>query len=217
MDKKPILKGIDLSHWNKVTNWDLVAKNVNFVMLKIGGEEGRAGVFKPDSKFLEYYHELDKRHVPVGGYFFAGNKPCIIKASQVTTARMCRRIDEYLKMNDIVFDMPLALDWENQNPASRTSNTMYVEDWCNYMEDLGYYVTIYASDVSGFNETLYSSRLTEFDKWVARYGKEPEFVKNYGIWQYTSTGKLSGVNGNVDLNYAYLDYPDIIRTRGLNR
>ena len=59
--------------------------------------------------------------------------------------------------------------------------------------------------------------LKRYDIWVAHYNvKKPTYNGTYGIWQYTSKGNVSGINGNVDLDYIYKAYPDIIRNKGLN-
>ena len=84
------------------------------------------------------------------------------------------------------------------------------------MEAMGYYVGIYASDISGFKDRLNINQLNAFDKWVARYGSEPKYVKNYGIWQYSSSGVVDGIKGRVDVNYSKVDYPGIIKTHHLN-
>ena len=84
------------------------------------------------------------------------------------------------------------------------------------MEKLGYYVGIYASDISGFKDMMNINELTDYDKWVARYGAKPSYVTSYGMWQTTSSGRVNGYNGNLDLNEAYKDYPNIIKENGLN-
>lgn len=45
---------------------------------------------------------------------------------------------------------------------------------------------------------------------------KPVVVKSYGIWQKSDSGRISGINGNVDLDEAYKDYPTIIKNAGLN-
>ena len=76
--------------------------------------------------------------------------------------------------------------------------------------------SIYASDISGFQERLDLSRLTAYDKWVARYGSKPQYVKSFGIWQYSDSGKVAGIGPEVDLDESYMDYPAIIKGKGLN-
>ena len=84
------------------------------------------------------------------------------------------------------------------------------------MESLGYYVGIYASDISGFKDRLNIDQLNAFDKWVARYGSEPKYVKSWGIWQTGSNGIVPGINERVDLNQSKNNYPQIMRTHHLN-
>lgn len=55
-----------------------------------------------------------------------------------------------------------------------------------------------------------------YDKWVARYGSIPTFVENYGIWQASSEYKIKGYKYNLDLNYAYKDYVNIMKNKKLN-
>ena len=84
------------------------------------------------------------------------------------------------------------------------------EKECLMFEEAGYYAAIYASK-SWFDTKLNSSRLNRFDKWIAWWNKGASFDKNiYGLWQYTSSGSVNGISGNVDMNEAYKDYPSII-------
>lgn len=52
--------------------------------------------------------------------------------------------------------------------------------------------------------------------WVAEYGSRCNYGGSYGIWQYSSTGRVSGISGNVDMDYAYIDYPSIMKSGGFN-
>ncbi len=210
--------GVDLSHWNGKVDFETLSKGIDFVMLKIGGEEGKAGKFKPDPKFLENYHAAVAAGLHVGGYFFAGNKKEIICADYSQIEKMCGIVHNFLKENNVFFDMPIALDFENQSRSMKSENTRYVKLWCECMENLNYYVTIYASDVSGFAECLNIKELVSYDKWVARYKSTgPEYVTFFGMWQYTDIGTVGGVEGVVDGDKAYINYPEIISRKGLNR
>ena len=83
------------------------------------------------------------------------------------------------------FDMPVAVDVENQSRAKKSEITAATKAFCDTMEQAGYYCSIYASDVSGFKETMDVSKLTAYDKWVAKYSThEPSYVKQYGMWQF---------------------------------
>ena len=63
---------------------------------------------------------------------------------------------------------------------------------------------------------MYINELDAYDKWVARYGSEPKYVKQYGMWQSTSSGRINGYNGNLDGDVAYKDYSSIIKNAKLN-
>lgn len=60
------------------------------------------------------------------------------------------------------------------------------------------------------------SRLDRYSKWVARYGKKPSYVKNYGMWQYSNVGKVNGITGFVDLDSTTINYPKLIQRGGFN-
>ncbi len=59
---------------------------------------------------------------------------------------------------------------------------------------------------------LNSPRLDPFDKWVAQWNDVLEYDKPYGMWQYTNNGILNG--RQFDMDYAYKDYPEIIKGMG---
>ena len=83
---------------------------------------------------------------------------------------------------------------------------------CLMFEEAGYYAAIYASK-SWFDTKLNSSKLNRFDKWMAWWNSSAssKFDHNtYGIWQYTSSGKVNGISGNVDMNESFKNYPSII-------
>ena len=83
------------------------------------------------------------------------------------------------------------------------------------IEEAGYYASLYAS-LSWFNNQLNSKELDRFDKWVAHWSASCGYKKPYGIWQYSDSGKVDGINGNVDVNISYKDYPDITCGNSLN-
>ena len=61
-----------------------------------------------------------------------------------------------------------------------------------------------------------TQQLADYPLWVADYRGYVSYGGNYGMWQYSSVGQVSGVNGNVDLNYSYKDYLPLIRAAGKN-
>lgn len=204
-----MIKGIDISRWNVITNYGKVKNSgVNFAIIKAGGSDNG---FYEDSKFKEHYAGCKAAGINVGAYYFAG-KNLKSEADGIADAQ------RFLKLIDgMLFEYPVYLDIEAQPPEHRESNTTAAIAFCRIIERAGYYAGIYASDISGFRERLVLSKLSLYDKWVARYGSSPKYVTSYGIWQSSSHGYVEGINGNVDIDYSKHDYAKIIIGRGLNK
>lgn len=201
-------KGIDVSRWQGDINWLYVKDSgVEFAIIKAGGSD--AGFYK-DATFECNYEDAKSVGIPIGSYYIVG-KDCKSREDGVADAK---RFIEMLKGK--TFEYPVYIDLELTAPQDKVGVTDAVIGFCETMEAAGYYCGIYASDLSGFRDRLDLSRLSAFDKWVANYSSEPTYVKNYGMWQKSSTGKVGGINGNVDVNIAYIDYPEVIKAAGLN-
>ena len=84
------------------------------------------------------------------------------------------------------------------------------------VEKAGYFVGIYSS--KSHLESCFTEELrTRYAVWVAHYGVDKTtYHGQYGIWQKSSTGKVYGISGNVDVNECYVDYPEAIKKKGLN-
>lgn len=204
-----MLRGIDISHWNKIKSFAAMKENnIDFVILKAGGSDKG---FYTDSKFEENYKKAKAHDLFIGAYYFVGENCTSYEDGYADAMRF------YDIIKGKQFEMPVYIDLESTSSENKKGATEACIGFCDYMEEMGYYVGIYASDVSGFKDKLILSKLDQFDKWVARYGKQPENVKNYGMWQYSSTGTIPKVcSGYLDLDISYLNYPEIIKKRGLN-
>ena len=203
--------GIDISSFNTVVNYDLIAKEQDFVIIRAGGADNKTPYgFYRDRKYEEYYKELSKRSVALGAYYLAAAKFFTPEDGRIQAQNFLGLL------RDKNFTMPVVLDLEVPLSGNQKQVTDASISFMETIESHGYYAMIYASDISGFIERLDLERLKKFDKWVARYGSQPKNAVPFGIWQYSSTGRVPGINGNVDINIAYHDYPAIIKRAGLN-
>ena len=201
-------KGIDVSHWQGVINWPAVkASGVEFAIIKAGGSD--AGFYK-DSKFEQNYEGAKANGIPVGAYYFVGRN-CTSYEDGVADAK---RFAEILKGKQ--FEYPVYIDLEATSITDKAGATWGCLGFVETMEKSGYYCGIYASDLSGFCDRLDITKLDNIDKWVARYGSKPTYVKAYGMWQSSDSGRVDGISGNVDTNEAYKDYPVLIKAAGMN-
>lgn len=205
------IKGIDVSRWQGVINWAKVAEDgVQFAIIKAGGSDGTLGKCYTDPQFLANVIGAATHNIHIGAYYFVGKKCTSAKEGQANALRF------YDIIKNCVFDYPVYIDFESPDRSNKQGNTDAVKAFCKQMEDLGYYVGIYASDISGFKERLDISQLTAWDKWVARRGSEPKYATKYNIWQYSSKGKVKGIRGNVDMDFSKIDFSKIIREKHLN-
>lgn len=206
--------GIDISYYQ--TGMDLKKvkdSGVKFAILRAGYTGYGNGISKAkDTEFENFYKNAKANGLGVGAYWF----------SRATTYENGKAEAKYMYENCLkgkTFEYPIYIDVEDtyyQSKAGKTAVTNAIKGFCEYLENKGYYVGIYGSDISSFKEMMNISDLTDYDKWVARYGSEPKYVKSYGVWQYSSTGRVNGFDKDVDLNYAYKDYPSIMKNNGLN-
>lgn len=207
------MKGLDISSYQGGINFDAIkSAGVEFLILRAGFTGWGTGVsYNKDNCFENFYNQAKQCGIPVGAYWYSCANT---KEKGIAEGRYM--YENCLKGKQ--FEYPIYIDVEDTH--HQVNNKRGVTDaiigFCEYLENLGYYVGIYASDISGFQDKMYLNELNAYDKWVARYGSEPKYVKQYGMWQSTSSGRINGYNGNLDCDVAYKDYSSIIKNIGLN-
>ena len=200
------IKGVDISSYKKgISIQKLKDNGVKFAMLRAGlTYYGGNGTNKAkDECFESFYNECKRIGMPVGCYWYscADNKQ--------------KGIDEATFMyNNCLkgkkFEYPIVMDVENQQWQynKKRGVTDACKGFCETLENLGYYVSIYGSDIGTFKDKVYMNELQCYDKWVARWGSKPTYAIPYGMWQWTDSEKIAGYS--VDGNYAYKDYPKLM-------
>lgn len=207
------MKGLDISSYQNGINFDTIKNaGINFLILRAGFTGWGTGVsYNKDNCFEDFYNKAKQRDINVGAYWYSCANT---KEKGIAEARYM--YENCLKGKQ--FEYPIYIDVEDihHQVNNKRGVTDAIIGFCEYLENLGYYVGIYASDISGFQDKMYLNELNAYDKWVARYGSEPKYVKQYGMWQSTSSGRINGYNGNLDCDIAYKDYSSIIKNIGLN-
>lgn len=203
------IKGIDVSAWQGIIDWQKVKNaGIQFAIIKAGGSDD--GIYT-DSKFERNYEQCKAYGIPVGAYWFIGPN-CITKTDGEADA------ERFLKLlKGKQFEYPVYVDIEPPlKPVNRKYNTDAVIAFCEKLEAEGYYAGVYGSTYSTFQSLVDDSRLTSYAHWVAQYANSCTYWDNYGIWQYTSDGYVNGIGGRCDMNLCYIDYPSRIKSKGLN-
>lgn len=207
------MKGLDISSYQNGINFNQIKDaGVQFLILRAGFTGWGTGVnYNKDSCFENFYKQAKQVGIPVGAYWYSCANT---REKGIAEARYM--YENCLKGKQ--FEYPIYIDVEDTHHQVNNKGgvTDAIIGFCEYLENLGYYVGIYASDISGFQDKMHLNELNAYDKWVARYGSEPKYVKQYGMWQTTSSGRINGYNGNLDCDIAYKDYSSIIKNIGLN-
>lgn len=201
------MNGVDLSHWNGEVNFFLLrhANNIEFVILKAGGSEN--GKYYKDPKFDEYYALAKANDLKVGAYFIVGKG--------FTTKTEGKKQAEYflslIAGKDINFGMWLDIEAPFSKPTDKSKTTTAANEFMSLVESHHYFTGMYGSDISTFKDLVNIDKLTHWAKWVARYGKKPEYVKTFEIYQYSSKGYLSANPFHeFDMDYAFHDISKFI-------
>lgn len=203
------MKIIDISHWQGNVDFAKVkSAGISGVIIKAGGSDSG---FYTDSMYETNYAKAKKAGLYVGAYYFVGSS-CTSTADGKADAQ---RFEKMLSGKQ--FELPVYMDVEAPASGNKTGVTDSVVAFCDYLESKGYFVGIYGSDISGFKDRMDYSRLKDkYTIWVARYGSKPTYATTYDIWQYSSTGSVNGISGNVDMDECSKDFPSIIKNAKKN-
>lgn len=200
------IKGIDISRWQGEIDFNNVkASGIDFVIIRAVGENQ-----KIDPLFKANYEKARAAKLNIGCYYFANRKFRGAEAGVIAANNFIEII------KGLKFEYPVYLDIEAQDNRYKNEITEATIAFCDSMEKAGYFVGIYASDISGFKDRLILDKVKKYAAWVARYGKDPEYCKDWGIWQYTSKGSIPGIIGSVDLDVSKVDYAKVITEKGFN-
>lgn len=199
--EKPIY-GIDVSQWQGTVDFKTAKASgyADFVIIKAG-----SGTNFVDPKFHENIKKAQEAGLGVGIYWY----------SYAYSPEQARLEAEacYNTIKNYSFDYPIYFDFEERNVIINYSTaylSSIVDSFCSTMEQKGYYTGLYSS-ASYLQWNLYRHVVEKYDVWVAQYGSAVTvFDGQYGIWQYTESGSVSGISTLVDRNICYKNYPAII-------
>lgn len=205
------IKGLDVSEFQGEVDWERVkAAGYKFAMLRAG-----YGYNTIDKQFRRNASECNRIGLPVGVYWFCY---AFSPEKAVQEADGCIDIiSEYRLDYPVCYDIEQAsADYIEKQGVSFTPALAknVVKSFCDRIEAKGYYAMFYTN--RNFLDTYLGTELSKrYAYWYARYADRFDGT-DCGIWQYTSTGSVPGITGNVDLDLGYTNYPSVIKKAGLN-
>lgn len=205
------IKGLDVSEFQGNVDWEKVrSAGYQFAMLRAGYGYGTI-----DPQFKRNASECNRIGLPIGVYWFCY---ALTPEIAIQEAEGClRTISNYRLDYPVCYDIEQAsANYAAQNNVTFTSESAgkIVQNFCNRIEKGGYFAMYYSN--RNFLKTYRLLSLSSrYALWYAFYNSKPDNT-DCQMWQFTSQGKIPGIAGDVDLDYAFVDYPSIIKKAGLN-
>lgn len=205
-DKLASYTGIDVSKHNGDIDWAKVkADGIDFAIIRAANRGyGSEGKLLTDEFFEKNAQAANENGVPIGAYIFS--EAITIEEAMEEADLILSLIAPYKITYPIVIDIEeISGDTGRNETISPSELTDIVLAFCNRIKEAGYTPMLYCN-LKGFIGMLEFERLEGIEKWYAYYGKELYFPYDVSMWQYSSTGKVDGVTGNVDLNISFKNY-----------
>ena len=199
--------GIDVSIHQGYIDWNQVAAaGVDFVMIRCGYRGYKYGQVNPDANAIMNLEGARNAGLKVGVYFYS---QAINVAEAVEEAQFVLSSLEGQQL-----DLPVCYDWERFSDEARTANVdgRTVTDcaiaFCDAIRAGGREPMVYFNPTQAFG-LLSMSELTPYKFWLAMYDPEGWFPYRVDMWQYSNTGRVPGINTNVDLNIGFFSWEEV--------
>lgn len=194
-------KVIDVSTHQGIIDWGEVRKHIDGAIIRCG--YGRDIVSQDDKRYVQNVEACIKYNIPFGVYLYSYAKT--VDDAKSEAAHVLRLLEPY--KNKLSY--PVYYDLEE--PGTEAGAVERALVFGEIIEAAGYWCGIYASKSWWVNHL---DGLDRFTKWVAQYNSECTYSGKYDIWQYSSKGSVPGIEGNVDMNICYRNFPAEINGSG---
>ncbi len=194
------MKGIDVSKHQGSINWNQVKNtDVDYAIIRCGFGDNYSS--QDDSQWSANANACTSLGIPFGVYIYSYAQ---------NTSQAKSEADHVLRLvKGYNLDFPIYIDLEDNTQSGLSASTLgnIAKTFCDTVQNAGYEVGVYA------NKYWWTSKLTSsvfnnssWHKWVAQYNSNCTYSGDYEMWQATSSGKVSGISGNVDLNFYFGSY-----------
>ena len=200
--------GIDVSSYQGNIDFEAVkASGVDFVIIRLGYRGYETGKIVYDKNAFTNLEKAAAAGLEIGVYFFS--QAITLEEAEEEAYFVLKAIEDYN------ITMPVVYDWESvSDPDARTAN-MDPETLTKCCK-----VFLETIQFSGYRAMLYFNRrqaqyhmdlsyLKDYEFWLAAYTDRMEFPYEIRMWQYTSSGRVPGIEGDVDINVYFPVTPDM--------
>ena len=187
--------GIDVSSHQGQIDWEEVSKHIDFAIIRCG--YGSDYTLNDDSFWAYNAAECERLHIPYGVYLYsyAENED----EAKSEAEHVIRLLEGYHPT------LPVYYDLEDNNTVGNLSAYQIAKQtkaFCKLIQNAGYTPGVYAN-LSWWNSKLTDTLFDDYQKWIAVYeSASPMTEQGWELWQYSSSGRVTGINGAVDTNYS---------------
>ncbi len=200
-----VKNGIDVSRFQGDIDWEKVAgAGVDYAIIRAGLRGTTEGKLLEDDCFVDNIEGAIKNGIEVGVYFYSQAVDEVEAAEEVQM--LLDLIEPYNITYPVVIDVESA-DSDTARTAKMTTDQYetVVKTFCDMVSNAGYKPMIYGN-VKSFTLLMDAVDVDDYDIWIAYYGLPLYYPYHFDMWQYTSSGSIDGIDGEVDLNICITDY-----------
>ncbi len=197
------MKGIDISSHQGNIDWSKVKSQVDFAIIRLGYGDNIER--QDDSQFLNNVNGCISNGIPFGVYLYSYAKNLAGNESIQSEIEHCKRLLSKISVKP--FCVYIDMEDDSTTYLKKTLLTNYALEFCKQMTSAGYKSGVYANE-NWFRNYLDVKAIASqgYSIWCAKYSNsKPNIASSYDIWQYSSSGRINGINGNVDMNTMYSD------------
>ena len=202
--KAGTIPGIDVSYYQGDIDWAKVkASGIEFAIVRLGyrgyGEEGK---LVEDKLAFQNIEGALAAGLKVGVYIFS--QSISVEEAVEEAEFVLERIEKYN------ITMPVVYDWEYVSDEARTAKmdrrtlTDCYKAFCEKIAEAGYTPMAYFNTYQS-RQLMYLTELDDYPFWLALYSDRMTFPYRFEMWQYTDSGRVPGIEGNVDINLYFTD------------
>ncbi|MCC6093965.1 MAG: LysM peptidoglycan-binding domain-containing protein [Eubacterium sp.] len=199
------IKGIDVSVWQGAIDFNAVRNSgVDFVIIRAG-----YGTNSKDKYFEENYRKAKAAELHVGAYWYsyADSFSEAVQEAEMFLSTLAGK----------QFDYPVFLDMEEKKQIEAGTDfcSGLIKSFCDRLEAAGYFAGFYTS-ASFAGSVVTDAVRKRYCYWCAQWADACSYEDSCGIWQHSSNGSVPGINGRVDMDWSYQDFPTVIIGGGFN-
>lgn len=203
-------QGIDVSmHQGEIDFAKVKKAGVKFVIIRCNNWDNTKNCVEKDPYFEQNYKAAKAAGLDVGAYYYTWNTTA---GGAMDDAALCM---SYLKGKKFEYPIYFDLEWQKAFAQGKATCDAMVRAFCGRLEDNGYFAGLYISRIP-LQTYISPDVASSYSLWIAEYGAKCNYGGLYGMWQYSSTGRINGISGDVDLDECYVDYPRLIKSGGFN-